>query len=203
MNSPQFKSGNLQAYNKKVCLSQLREVERRSILGLYLSQFLLYTGFVLILLNNLSILAPGSYFGAFSWVTVAVFSIGLFMNYVSIPYLYFSSFRNFKKENDFWDRETFWILPIFFFGTFFLYGSRISMAFLLLIVSIVVIALVHLNFSRLSRRLMKESFAQDLSMHEQYFTTMKYLTAYYLLLLVLLIVFNPLQQMMVWIRLHV
>ncbi len=54
-------------------LYEMRKADRRSLVGLYFSQVLLYVGFLLILLNNLGILEPDSYFGAMNWLTIAVF----------------------------------------------------------------------------------------------------------------------------------
>ncbi|EKE11979.1 MAG: hypothetical protein ACD_14C00052G0004 [uncultured bacterium] len=201
MNSPEFKDGNLDVCNEQQQpLYTLRRTSMRSLVGLYFSQTLLYIGFILILLNNLNVLAPGNYFGVYSWVTVLVFSIGLVINFVSIPHLYFSSFVNFNRDDDFWDKETFWILPLFFFGTFFLYGSQISTAFILLIMSIAVIAIIHCKFILSSWKFMQKNLGQEFSTHHQYFTTLKYLTVYYMLLLIVLVSINPLQQIFIWIR---
>ena len=203
MNSPQFKGDNCGVFNEcEVPLYMLRKTNLRSLVGLYVSEVLLYVGFILIVLNNLNILSPGSYFGVYSWVTATVFSIGLIINFVSIPHLYFSSFKNFSKENDFWDKETFWILPLFFFGTFFLYGSQIPTAFILLVISIAVIGLIHFKFILSSRQFVLSDTGQNFASHQQYFITLKYLTVYYLLLLAMLVLVNPLQQMLLWIRVH-
>lgn len=202
MNFDRASYANPETREKEVPLYQVRWVDRRSLMGLYFSQILLCLGFLLILMNNLSILAPGSYFGAFNWVTVIVFSIGLVINFVLIPFLYFSSYSNFKKENDFWDRQIFWILPLFFFGTFFLYGSEISFAVLLLIISVLVISVVHSRFFLLSKKFKLETPGETLASYDAYFTSLKYLTAYYMLLLALLVSMNPIQQLFVWIRMH-
>lgn len=203
MNSPQFKSGNIGVCNERQQpLYMLRKNSLRSLVGLYVSQALLYVGFVLILLNNLNVVSPGSYFGVYSWVTVTVFSIGLIINFVSIPHLYFSSFTNFNQENDFWDKETFWILPLFFFGTFFLYGSQISAAFILMITSIAVISFIHFKFILTSWKFIAKNSEQTFAPHHQYFTTLKYLTVYYVLLLAVIVFFNPLQEVFFWIRVH-
>ena len=93
MNTPQFKGKNTGIYSKIIPLHETRKTDKLSLVGLYFSEFLLYLGFVLILLNNINILAPGSFFGAFNWVTVTVFFIGLTINFISIPHLYFSSFK--------------------------------------------------------------------------------------------------------------
>lgn len=203
MDVPQFKEGNLDTCNEKQQpLYTLRKTNLRSLFGLYFSQLLLCSGFILILLNNLNILAPGNYFGMYSWVTVMVFSIGLFINFISIPHLYFSSYVNFNRDDDFWDKETFWILPLFFFGTFFLYGSQIGAALLLLTVSITVIAIIHFKFIFSSWKFMNKDLGQKFSPHYQYFITLKYLTVYYMLLLIITILVNPLQYLFAWIRIN-
>lgn len=202
MSNPQFKEGNLETFNERQQpLYMLRRASLRSIVGLYFSQIMLYLGFALIFLNNMNIIAPGNYFGVYSWVTVAVFSIGLIINFISIPYLYFSSFVNFRNDNDYWDKETFWILPLFFFGTFFLYCSQISTAVLLLVVSVITISIIHLKFIWSSWKLMQRNIEhKNYSAHHQYYMTLKYLTVYYLLLLILLVLYNPLERIFVWIR---
>lgn len=201
MKAPQFKKGSIGILNeKKIPLYAMRETSFFSVVGLSLSKALLFIGIILILLNNLNVIAPGSYFGAFNSVTMVVFSIGIFINFISIPYLYFSSFKNFKKENDFWDREIFWIMPLFFFGTFFIYGSQISSAFTLFIISILTIASVHLRFIYLSQGNADKKLGKDGASYYQYSVTVKYLTLYYFLLLLLLLTCNPLQHLFVWVR---
>lgn len=203
METPQFKEGNLGTFNERqVPLYLLRQADIRSLIGLYVSELLLYLGFILIFLNNLDVLAPGSYFGEVNWVTMVVFSIGLIINFLCIPYLYFSSFRNFNRENDFWDKETFWILPLFFFGTFFLHGSRIYDAQILLAISVVLITIIHFKFIWSAWKIVAKNAGESYANHRQYFLTLKYLTAYYLVLLALLVFYNPLQQVFIWIRLH-
>ena len=188
---------------KVVPFYEIEEAGKSFLINLYFSEFLLYLGLVLILLNNLNVIAPGSYFGAFNWVTIAVFYIGLVINFVSIPCLYISSFRNFKKGNDFWEKETFWILPLFFFGTFFVYCSQIDISFIMFIITMFIVGVMHFKFVHASQRLIeKDSEENMLVIHYQYNLSLKYLTAYYILLLALLIFWNPTQQVFVWIRLH-
>jgi hypothetical protein len=201
MKIPRFRANNLEIFNREIPLYEMRNVDRRSLLGLYFSQVLLYTGLSLILLNNLGVISPGGYFGAWNWLTAAVFSIGIVINFVSIPWLYFSSFKDFKKDNDFWDKEIFWILPLFFFGTFFLYGSQVETSFMLFVASVIVIVAVHLVYIYEARKLMKINLENKMfSNYHQYALTLKYLTAYYIILLVLLIAYNPLQHIFILIR---
>jgi hypothetical protein len=202
MSSPQFKAGNTSIFNQKISLVELRKTDPISIIGLYVSEAMLFLGILLILLNNLNVVAPGSYFGAYNWVTIVVFSIGLCINFVSIPFLYFSSLKNFVKESDFWDKETFWILPLFFFGTFFLYNSLIAAAVVLLLLSIVMIAFIHVVFVFKARKISMNHPVDSYSSREEYSVTLKYLSAYYVMLLAVLISCDPLRQIFVWIRLH-
>ncbi|HEX8973896.1 MAG TPA: hypothetical protein VF817_00200 [Patescibacteria group bacterium] len=202
METPEFKSGGMELpgimNNRSV--EEMRRIDQRSLVGLYVSELFLISGAILILLNNLNVLAPGTYFGKFSWVTATVFSLGIIINFVSIPFLYFSSFKNFVKENDFWDKQTFWILPMFFFGTFYLYGSEISYSLVLMIVSVIIIAVVHFKFILSSHEFLLRSSDEALMRHQQYFTSLKYLTLYYVILLGVIMFFNPLQHLFVWIR---
>ncbi len=194
----------VQIFNEReTLLSEVRAVDRTASLAALASKALLFLGLVLILLNNMGFIAPGSYFGTFSWVTAVVFLIGLIINFVAIPHLYFSSFQNFKQENAYWDSETFLIVPSFFFGTFFLYGSKIFIALPLLIASVLMIFVVHYKFLRLSWEFLLKSSNEAFLMEREYFLSLKYLTAYYLLLLTLLLLINPLQLMFVWVRMHI
>ncbi len=204
MLTPDFKGKkNVTLDDKEVPLYEAKKTDTLTIIGLRTSELLLIAGFLLVFLNNVGIFAPGTYFGAFSWVMVVVFSIGLTINFVMIPYLYFSSFKNFQKENYCWDRETFLILPSFFFGTFFLYGSKFYLSWIILVLSIMVISVVHYKFLRLSWKLLLRSSNEAFLMQQEYFLSLKYLTVYYFLLLASLILFNPLQQMFIWIRTNV
>lgn len=203
MITPNFKNDDVQIFNEKEIPSyEIKKMDAVTLFGLRASKSLLFLGFILIFLNNLGVLAPGTYFGAFSWVTAVVFSIGLVLNFIMIPYLYFSSFKNFKNENSCWDRETFLIVPSFFFGTFFLYESKISIAVIFLTMSILMIAIIHYRFLRLSWKSLLRSSNEAFLMQREYFLSLKYLTAYYFLLLVSLVLINPLQIMFTWFRIH-
>ena len=197
---PQFKDPHISIFNKKVSLLDLRRTDMRSLVGLYVSEFLLFFGIVLILLNNMNVLSPGSYFGAFNYVTVMVFSMGMMINFISIPFLYFSSFSNFKKENDFWDKELFWILPLFFFGTFFMYGSGMLFSLALSVISLVTICALHLRFFIISRKRILSGSKEALTGYKRYFECLQYLTFYYLVFFLFLVWYNPIQYAMVWVR---
>lgn len=180
-------------FNKKIPLYDLGNIDRRSLVGFYFSQALLYLGIALVLLNSIDLLLPESDFGDINWLTMTVFSIGLVINFFSIPWLYFSSFKDFKKENDFWDKEIFWILPMFSFGTFFLYGTHTKMAYILFLISIVMIAVVHSIFAYMSWNFAKKKSKEAFANCHEYVVSIEYLTAYYFLLIALLIFCNPIQ----------
>jgi|GEM_PF-1011661 len=204
MITPDFKNDKVEIFNKKEIPSyEIRKIDKLTLLGLRMSQFLLVGGFLLILLNNMGIFAPGTYFGALNWVTLTVFSIGIIINFIMIPFLYFSSFKNFKNENSYWDKETFLLLPSFFFGTFFLYGSQIHSAWTILTISVILISVIHYKFLKLSWRLLLRSSNEAFLVQQEYFLSLKYLTVYYFLLLFLLVSLNPLQLLFSWVRVNI
>lgn len=178
-------------FNRRISMNEFRMVSTRSILGLYLSQTILFLGILLILFNSFDLVEPGNYLGAMNWITITVFSIGLLINFISIPALYFSSFNNFKREIDFWDRETFWILPLFFFGTFFLYKSAIYTALILVSVSFLVIISIHINFVLRARKCLIDAGEDNFSRRDQYLMTLKYLSAYYIVAAMVIFFYKP------------
>jgi len=192
MKTPQFKSNNTAIISEnRMSVGQMREINSRSLLMLHLSQALLCLGFVLIFFDNLNIFASNSYFGSFNWMTITVFAIGFIIIFVFIPWLYFSSFQNFKQENDFWDKETFWIMPLFFFGAFFIYGNKsTSLTFSVLLVLIITIAIIHCRFYYLSSKFAAIESIKNLADYRQYNITLKYLTAYYILFIILVIFYK-------------
>lgn len=195
--------GNSFLFNKRTYLNRVKNTDATSFLALFLSKSLLFFGIILILLNNFNIIAPGSYFGKFSWVTFIVFTIGILLNFIFIPILYISSFKNFKQENGFWDKQTFWILPLFFFGIFFLYSADVLIATELSIFAVLVVALVHVNFILEARKMIIKDIEVKFTDCDQYFVTLKYLTVYYLIVLLFLVIYNPLEHMFFWFRMNV
>jgi len=199
MKMPQFEGGNVRVFNEKFTLSQLRSIDYRSRIGLYVSKLLLFVGLMLIILENADYINGGpSYYPQYSNATAAVFVIGLILSFVSIPYLYYSSFEKFKKNDDFWDQEMFWILPLFFFATFFQYGSGVYFMFVSLVMSIFLIFIIHARFMMLSQKIANKQ--GDYEKREQYFESMKYLTAYYFLLALLYVFTNPIQTFHSWMQ---
>lgn len=197
---PQFKGENVDVFNEKVTLSQLRDIDYASRIGLYVSKLMLLAGLLLVIVNDAQYVGGSSqtYFGQYNFITALVFIIGLLLSFVSIPYLYYSSFEKFKKGDDFWDQEMFWILPLFFFATFFQYGSGVYFMFVSLVMSVFLIFIIHARFMMLSQKIASKE--GDYEKREQYYECMKYLTAYYGLLALLYFFMNPVSAFHDWVR---
>jgi hypothetical protein len=119
------------------------------------------------------------------------------LSYFAVPYLYYSSFEKYKKGNDFWDQEIFWILPLFFFANFFQYGSGIFFMLTAMIASIFIIFIIHARFLMLSKKMAEENKGYEKK--DLYYENMKYLTAYYAMLLLICLFFNPAKSLNGWI----
>jgi len=98
MSNPQFRDGNSSIFNKRISLNEFRQIDPVSIIGLYISETLLFLGILLILFNNLNIVEPGSYFGAYNWVTVIVFSIGICINFYFYSISVFFQLEKLRKR---------------------------------------------------------------------------------------------------------
>lgn len=191
------KKSGVTIFNEKIALGNGNRDGFHSIWMLYASKVLVVMGLFLIVLDNLGLVTNGRYFGSLDWPTAVVLSIGIVLSFVSIPYLYMSSFGRFKRDDEFWDEELFWILPTFFFGTFFLYGSGYYSSNFLFYASLLVILMIHFKFFLTSLKLAKES--ESLVGKHQYFQSLQYLTLYYVLLIGLFVYLNPVQMLRSWI----
>lgn len=194
MDLPQFKSSkHIFIFKRKPGLNEVSKVNYQSRVVLYVAKFSLLVGIFLIVLDNAGYLTAGSHFGAYDWATMTVLSIGIFISLLFIPYLYFSSFKKFKENDEFWDEEIFWILPLFFFGTFFQYGSGIFSSEKILLFSIAITFLIHFKFVLEAQALAKKS--NELGGKQQYFRSLAYLSAYYLLFLGFFFLLDPVTKM--------
>jgi hypothetical protein len=192
-----FGSGNQMDFNKQETSWENKKNEFSSHLILYFFKSLLVVGLFLMVFDSAGYITKGSYFGQYNWVTGVVFLIGTFLSYIAVPYLYYSSFNKYKINDDFWDQEMFWILPIFFFANFFQYGSGIFFMLAAMIISVFIIFTIHARFMMLSKKI-----AENTDSYEKknlYYENMKYLTIYYLLLLILCFFFNPARGIHSWI----
>lgn len=191
------KKGGTTIFNEKISIVNNASNDFNSVWMLYLSKALVAIGFFLIVLDNLGLVSDGRYFGSLDWPTAIVLSIGIVLSFISIPYLYISSFGRFKRDDDLWDEELFWILPTFFFGTFFLYGSGYYSSEPLFYASLLVVMLIHFKFFLISLRLAHES--DSLAGKHQYFQSLQYLTLYYVVLIGVFLYLNPVQMFRSWI----
>lgn len=196
MQSPELNGKKTKIFNHIYNFSELRNVDYGSRIGLYVSKIMLFIGLTLVFFENSGLFVENGYFGSYNWITGLIFVIGAFLSYLAIPFLYYSSFKKFKKGDEYWDQEMFWILPIFFFATFFQYGSGVYFMLVSLIMSVFIIFAIHARFMLLSKRMAVKG--GDYEKHYQYFVNMEYLTAYYFLLLFLFIFFNPVQALRDW-----
>lgn len=196
-----IKTKNTFIFSRKRKINPHFEIKMLPFLFFYISKLLLFFGIILILLNNLQLISPGTYFGIYeNWVTILVFSFGLIINFVSIPFLYFSSFNKFKQENDLWDDELFWILPMFFFGTFYLHGSNLSGSIFMALLSVVIIIAIHFKLILDSKKIFNENRDEISKFHSQYFMNLQYLSIYYVIFFFLISYFNPLHNLFIWFR---
>lgn len=167
-----------------------------SRLGLYLAQGLLVTGGWLLLFDYLRFFSDDVYFLSYSMVDLWIVLIGITLNFGFVPYLYFSSLLKYKKNDSFWDVETSWILLLFFFGLFFQYGVRQLYLVNILLLIILATFIVHARFMIASQRV--SNLNVDVPGKYVYFETLKYLAAYYVIIIALLVAFNPLNLLHAW-----
>lgn len=166
-------------------------------LFLYLSILLMFSAFALIFLDNMGFFTYASRVGKELVIAWILFLVGTVINFFCVPILYWSSFHKFKKGDGFWDSESFWILPLFFFGSFFQYVSGLPYVMVVLPFSLILIFTVHIWVMTLSKDLivMDEQFENSAG----YFKSFTYLTGYYLILGVIVIFFDLFEKFRGWI----
>lgn len=196
MNTPQFKGNQSFEINKKVDLNSLRKMDHKTRIMLYFAKFLLLIGIFLSILTNADYFTPLIQAGLFSWISVLLWVVGVFASFLFIPYLYFSSFGKFKRDDDFWDEEIFWILPLFFFGIFFQHSSGIFPSEGVLMITVVAVFAVHFKFVLMAQQLAKNN--NILSGKHQYLSSLTYLTLYYLLFLGIFFMIDPVSKLKIW-----
>jgi len=167
-----------------------------SRLGLYLAQGLLITGGWLMLFAYLGFFSEEVYFLSYSMVDLWIVFIGILLNFGFVPYLYFSSLLKYRKNDNFWDIETFWILVFFFAGLFFQYGVKQLYLVNILLLIVLTTLVVHARFMIASRRV--SNLNVDVPGRYVYFETLKYLAAYYIIIIALLVAFNPFNLLHAW-----
>jgi hypothetical protein len=192
-----YQSENLAIFNEKTYIRNMKAINYSSRFLLYLFKMLIFIGLILIFFDNAGFFSSSSYFGQLNLATALVFAIGTFLSYVAVPILYFSSFEKYKNHDEFWDQEMFWILPIFFFATFFQYGSGVYFMLASLIASVLIVFAIHGRFMMLSRKMAISN--ESLEPRNLYFENMKYLTIYYILLVMMYVFLHPAERLHNWI----
>ena len=194
---PEENQSHFKVLNNRNSLLDGRKIDIKSRIFLYLSILLLVFAFVVIYLDIIDFLTPGMSIGnKDNWVTWLIFISGVAINFFCVPILYWSSFDKFKKNDEFWDRESFWILPLFFFGSFFQYISGLPYSLVILPFSLMLIFAVHIWVMMLSRDLIVSNEQFENSM--RYFKSFTYLTAYYLIFTVCVVTFDLFDKFKYW-----
>ncbi|HBP01060.1 MAG: hypothetical protein UY41_C0001G0034 [Candidatus Moranbacteria bacterium GW2011_GWE1_49_15] len=194
---PEENQSYFKVLNNRNSLLDGRKIDIKSRIFLYLSILLLVFAFVVIYLDIIDFLTPGMSIGnKDNWVTWLIFISGVAINFFCVPILYWSSFDKFKKNDEFWDRESFWILPLFFFGSFFQYISGLPYSLVILPFSLMLIFAVHIWVMMLSRDLIVSNEQFENSM--RYFKSFTYLTAYYLIFTVCVVTFDLFDKFKYW-----
>jgi len=106
--------------------------------------FLVISGFILWILEDMNILTPGKHLGSGDWVMGVVFLIGSLICIIFIPNLYIVSYREWKKGEDSWKPKLILIYPSFLFGIFFQFSLDWYPAILTLLLSILAISITHI-----------------------------------------------------------
>lgn len=161
----------------------------KSRMFLFLSIIFLFGAFLLIFSDKVGIISSDKKIGDLSDpVLWALFYFGLLINFFIVPFLYISSYNKFKRDDDFWDMEIFWILPLSFFGIFFQFTSNMPFINITIVLSFIVILMVHVPLMIISRRLI--SYDEQFESTSRYFMSFAYLSAYYVLLIISVLFFD-------------
>lgn len=165
-------------------------------IGLYISQALVVVGVWLLSFNYLGAFANDAYVWSYSLVELWIVIIGILINFGCVPFLYFSSLMKYKKNDSFWNVETSWIVVLFLTGMIFQYGIRHLYVINVFVAIVLTTFLIHARFMLVSRRI--SSFNIDVSEKYLYFETMKYLFAYYVVIIALFSFFDPFNLLQMW-----
>ena len=173
-----------------------RGFQPRSGFLLFFSIFLMMVGIIVLFLDGMAFFSPVSPTDSGNQIAWPILLLGMAINFFCVPMLYWSSFHKFKKEDDFWETESFWILALFFFGSFFQYVSGLPYSMVFLPASLVLVFIVHIWTMALSKEVM---VADELFQNKSgYFMNLTYLTAYYLILSVVIFTFDLFEKFKYW-----
>lgn len=192
------KKTNFAVLGRKENLLDQRRVDFKSRLFLFFSVLVLFVSFLLVFSDNLGIIYPEKSLGdKANPVTWMIFSTGLLINLFCVPFLYLSSYLKFKKSDDFWDMEVFWILPLSFFGTFFQYISDLPYTLVSIPFSLTLVLIVHVRMMVASKKLITMDEQYDNT--SGYFRSFTYLTVYYVMLAAVVVFFDLFEKIDYWI----
>ena len=139
-------------------------------------------GFVLWFFYEINLLYPGASFGAGRWPDFLIWGFGTVTCLGSIPFLYLSSYSDFKNHNKTWLAKIICIYPFFLFGVFFQFGSDLlCFALGTFILSLLVVFTMHI-YSMIT--------SASLGVKSCYFVNLLCLLMYYTVLIILQISFN-------------
>ena len=133
-------------------------------------------GLVLWFCDETDLLTPGSSFGSGRWPGSVIFLLGLIICLGSIPFLYTSSYSDFKNHDKIWIIKLVCICPLFLFGVFFQIGgyccAAITMPLSLLVVFAINLNLFILSFRRATLRKHKWYYCVSLACLAIYYTAL-------------------------------
>ena len=133
-------------------------------------------GLVLWFCDETDLLTPGSSFGSGRWPGSVIFLLGLIICLGSIPFLYTSSYSDFKNHDKIWIIKLACMYPLFLFGIFFQIGgayfSLITMPLSLLVVFAINLNLFILSFRRATLRKHKWYYCVSLACLAIYYTAL-------------------------------
>ena len=133
-------------------------------------------GLVLWFCDETDLLTPGSSFSSGRWPSFVIFLLGSIICLGSIPFLYTSSYSDFKNHDKIWIIKLACMYPLFLFGIFFQIGgayfSLITMPLSLLVVFAINLNLFILSFRRATLRKHKWYYCVSLACLAIYYTAL-------------------------------
>ncbi len=190
------KQNGFKVFNGDDNFSGRGKINLKSRSFLFLSVFLMLAGFVVIFLGNTFFFILDGQENASNPTGFILLLIGTIINFFCVPILYWSSLEKFKKNDAFWDSEVFWILPLFFFGSFFQYISGLPYMAVILPFSLISIFFVHIWVMISSQRLISKD--EQFENTVEYFKSITYLTAYYLIIVIVVVSFDLFGKFEYW-----
>lgn len=191
------KKQGFKVLNGTDCSLHRGEIDLKSRLFSYFSVFLMVVVFVVIFLGSVGFFPSARQETGGILMNQLLLILGIIIDFFCVPILYWSSFDKFKKGDAFWDSELFWILPLFFFGSLSQYISGLFYIVISLPFSLALIFFVHIWVMMVSRKFISsdEQFENTVD----YFNSITYLTAYYLIIVVGVVFFDLFEKFKYWV----